>query len=639
MRALRASLCVAALVATLLLLSTSVEGNQFLAFSLDEAENRLGNASNESSEVRELGRITHLMGVVYDQQRDDLILVGELVEGAPGIGLDDFVVCLRAEILAGSPPIVSIDLSSDTRATGMQIVRFEGGIEKSQFGMELLIADVLLKKMGLDMLQDATSAVPSYFSLSLNDYRDTGRTEDIVTKIWFTPARESFTATRGGVSVVKELVIDARTESTQANPLASDAKRAQDAQPGEGLGKRFAEAVASEFRNLCNTYAEFARLDQLFRPAALARSVREMKEKDASFQPRLDYWLKQYDVHKMETPERYPVLERAEFVRREGQAIRMTMQGGIELDAIVADLNAGDAEAFKKAVLTSRPDGQSLTWPVALDNWQLRALPGMEDDTAKAAADRVRHAFRDKLSCSFLKTFEPANSRDRVQVRLDTVKAGLQRQIQQPHALDLVRQLQSPTRQTYQPLLSQIQRSQTPATTSRPVDALATNMPRTQTSGPSRLSSTLAVMNAMSTSAAMASGPERHNAAFTTTPMAPHVVAALLASSGSQSPALRTLQQFTQPALRVGSIGQSRGLAVPSAGGLSSSSYGRVSRTGVGRIAIPKPNLNITLRSLSGARVGSVPGGSRSTGNIGSSIPRATPRMPSMARPSPMRFP
>jgi hypothetical protein len=506
------------------------EGNQFLAWSLKEAESRWHRGGTATEGLKRLGGMTHLVGVVYDQQRDELILVGEARSGATEVSLDDVVVALRAELNVGCPPVVSIDLAPDTLATGLQVVRFEGGIEDTQFGLDLLIADVLLKKMGLDMVDPAVPDTPSYFTLSANHFRDTGQTTDVVSKIWFVPAKGTFTATRAGVSVVKELLIDAKTDfewlTAEGSGKIADAARIRDE-----LAARFAESLAGNFRELSALYQDFARLDQLFRPVALAQSLALMQKEDTGFRPPLAFWLKEYQVTKVDTPRHFPVLQRREFVRHAGESMRLTMQGGIVLNALVTGLNRGDAEAFRQAVLVARPEGNPLTWPVPLDNWLLRALPGEETEASLAAATRVREFYGKKLSCSFRKSFERADAEDSMQQRLDSLKLLRQDDVVRPHGLAL---------------LDQLRGSAVSATSLRAKPASPLTEIATQPRG-SKVGAAITLLNGMSTRPAVERYGAREMQWQAPPRVAPHVSDAWTGSVKAQSQSLQRLQQLARP--------------------------------------------------------------------------------------------
>ena len=107
------------------------EAKQFVGYSLKQAEKRI-KSGRINREVIYLGGITRPLAIVYDEEKKDLILVGEVTNGDQKISLDDFVVAMRAILKYKTPPLVSIDRTNETAKTGKQIVRFEGGDRKYQ---------------------------------------------------------------------------------------------------------------------------------------------------------------------------------------------------------------------------------------------------------------------------------------------------------------------------------------------------------------------------------------------------------------------------------------------------------------------------------------------------------------------------
>ena len=70
---------------------------------------------------------------MYDAATDDVILVGLARRADEALALDHFVVALRAILKHQQAPLVSIDWHSGTRQSGLQRVRFEGGIDDTEF--------------------------------------------------------------------------------------------------------------------------------------------------------------------------------------------------------------------------------------------------------------------------------------------------------------------------------------------------------------------------------------------------------------------------------------------------------------------------------------------------------------------------
>lgn len=128
------------------------EAGPFIAYSMKEAEGRLKRSGRSAPEVLEMGGITRIAGMVYDPSHGDLIVIGQANAGEEKTSLDDFVVAIRAMGIHKAWPLVSIDKTAETQATGRQVVRFEGGIASSPLGRDLLAADVILKKIALRLL-------------------------------------------------------------------------------------------------------------------------------------------------------------------------------------------------------------------------------------------------------------------------------------------------------------------------------------------------------------------------------------------------------------------------------------------------------------------------------------------------------
>ena len=130
------------------------------AFSLREANRLVKEGKADAPGLANLGGITRIVGMVFDRDTGDVILIGKVRSDMPPASLDDLVVALRSRLGKGQYPKVSIDMVEDTAKTGMQKVRFEGGIEETQFGGDFLDSDVVLKLYSLDLLQRVHGVEP-----------------------------------------------------------------------------------------------------------------------------------------------------------------------------------------------------------------------------------------------------------------------------------------------------------------------------------------------------------------------------------------------------------------------------------------------------------------------------------------------
>lgn len=140
---------------------------EYVAFSLNMARTMIesdgGFESDEwrvnHPEVLYLDGITRIYGLVHDTRNDDAVIVGQRDPSGCELTLDDFVVALRARMIRGEWPLVSIDpLFDENGEMGEeQHVRFEGGIENTAFGNSLYEADFLLKLIGMN---EADAGIP-----------------------------------------------------------------------------------------------------------------------------------------------------------------------------------------------------------------------------------------------------------------------------------------------------------------------------------------------------------------------------------------------------------------------------------------------------------------------------------------------
>ncbi len=353
---------------SVLFLSCIAYADQFIAFSLNKAEMEMRESGrSHKNRLFELGGITRPVGIVYDANRSDLIVVGQINEKEQKISLDDFVVALRAISVYKESPLVSIDRSDETETTKRQRVRFEGGIENTKFGKDLLEADIILKKMGVGELRTDIWGVKSYVDMSAEYWNKTGIEDSVSSRFWFKPSKEkSFVGVRDGVVIVKKLVIDVKTEVMGA----INSHRPVDDRAGsyDEIGDRFASAVAANIDDIDSYYSEVKRLDPLFRLVGLAEGI---KREAFNFKPDINFWLNEYRVEHIETLKDYPLLVKEKRLEKNGENRQMTINGGIELRPLLVDLNAGVVTALRDIVIKSRPEGNPLIWKLPLEGWQL----------------------------------------------------------------------------------------------------------------------------------------------------------------------------------------------------------------------------------------------------------------------------
>ena len=152
----------------LALLSGSVTrscAEELKAFSLREANRLLAAGQSRNEELQTLGGITRFAGMVLDREKQDIILIGKVRVDLPPASIDDLAVALRCRLLRGGCPRVSIDMVEETARTGMQNVRFDGGIDRTAFGSNFLGSDVILKRYSLGLLEEIGGRDPVFEAL------------------------------------------------------------------------------------------------------------------------------------------------------------------------------------------------------------------------------------------------------------------------------------------------------------------------------------------------------------------------------------------------------------------------------------------------------------------------------------------
>jgi hypothetical protein len=341
-------------------------GNGFIAFSLDEAENRLHRQDRDDPIPKSLAGITRPAGAIDDAERGDLIILGQVVPGEPALCLDDLVVALRARLLLDQWPEVSIERAPETTTTGMQAVRFEGGIRNTRFGRDLFEADLALKHLALGNQPLPIDGLPSYHAMRLEESKRSATTFTVSTRFWFYP-RTYQPASRDGVFIPRDFRMGV---SARSQDLGNAAK--ETGGPMNPAADRFAAGLSEKFAELCACRPVIARVQPLLRLVAIADGVKLLARS-----PDLSFWLKEYEVASVETPEKHPLLVRTSRVQLPGEdVLELEIDGGIQLKVLQTRLMAdGDISAIKAIVLGARPKGSPLSWPVPMGHWR---IPGYE---------------------------------------------------------------------------------------------------------------------------------------------------------------------------------------------------------------------------------------------------------------------
>ena len=364
------------MIITVFLFSASIcESGDFIAYSLKIAEQRMKKEGKSSSQVMKLGDITAIAGMVYDEKNRDLLIVGQSNKGQPEITLDDLVVALRTMLPQPDPPLVSIDRTPDTKKTGKQAVVFKGKIENTQFGRDLLEADIKLKKIALDLLPSDLWGIESYFARIRNRSLQEESEDVIGSRFWFRIKEiPAFAAPEGaGVFAIRELKIQVETEVLYATIDGKPVKNLTNFHDKDG--DEFAGQLTNKFMELSVIYPEIGRVKTLLDLVSLADGMKNFPS-DVD----IDYWLNDYKVAGFNTFKEYDLLkQQVEEKDNSGRVKHIELNGGIELQVMTIRLQAGDVTALKESVLQSRPNKNSLSWKIPIDDWKIPdALPVSE---------------------------------------------------------------------------------------------------------------------------------------------------------------------------------------------------------------------------------------------------------------------
>lgn len=348
-------------------MKTPPPAGAYVAFSLKTAEEALsktgtqGDFRKASPEIFSLGGMTRLLGAVLDTGTGDLILVGMRDPQRQPLTLDDLVVALRSRFARGEWPLVSIDPSPTEPA--IQKVRFEGGIQQTQFGADLLAADYLLKLIAFGIEIPAAIEIPNDWDALRERARSTSSEFSIEARSWFYPIVPSVLV-RDGVVAIRDLKVGVFSEVSSAvtdGHAVADASKLQDL-----TGGRFANHVTREFDRLASRYPSISRLQGLQEMTALARSMQEMNVEQS-----LIFWLHSYRVREVPTPQQLAVVRRvgSDLLAPRDRPRQIFLRGGVQLTALALRLKGGDVTALKRAVLDTRPSRRAQTWSFVVGDW------------------------------------------------------------------------------------------------------------------------------------------------------------------------------------------------------------------------------------------------------------------------------
>lgn len=252
-----------------LVAGSATAGSRLVAFSVAEAQRRIQAGGPIAPEAARLGGITQIMGMVYDAESGDPIVIGRAEASAPQLDLDSLVVAMRSVLALKQWPLVSIDPAPDTLTTGKQMVRLEGGIEDSRFGRDFVSADVRLKRLGLGL--DHAAGIDSYFEQRKKRLAPGGAQAEGRSRFWFyavDPGLEQ----QGGVFLIRSLQLGVRAQEVSLGTLTGTESK-------DVAAEDFARQLSVGFPELTREYPEIARLERLYELVAVARGLEMTPER------------------------------------------------------------------------------------------------------------------------------------------------------------------------------------------------------------------------------------------------------------------------------------------------------------------------------------------------------------------------
>jgi tetratricopeptide (TPR) repeat protein len=360
--------------------------------------------SKSVAKVIYLGGINEIIGFIIDESTDDLILIGKYSASRPVVTIDDFAVALRARLVHNEWPTVSIDPPSISVAKGEDeqgqaqkpeaaateidqrpYIRFEGGIEDTEFGRDFLIADYQLKLLSMGLETKSLLGFSNEWEIGdfLRKNALAPQKISAFTRYWFYPV-ESQIAVREGAAILRRLNVQVLSEVLS---VTFDGVSLEEPKQWSSMATRlFLDQVNDRFPELMQLYPSFARVQSLMEMVAAVYALEKMQKR-----PNLEFWLQDYKIATVSTPRTTPIVRRARRYLVPGRAISLeyVSKGGIQANALAIRVSAGDAIALRKAVLESRPYSASLTWQFAagLNIQPIEAATLQVDDAERMLAE------------------------------------------------------------------------------------------------------------------------------------------------------------------------------------------------------------------------------------------------------------
>ncbi len=282
------------------------------------------------------------LGLVIDPLISDIIIIGEKSE-RNNLFLDDFICALRSLYVHGVYPQLTIDPEKNTPESEWHRVKMTKGIENSHFGQVFFESDYLLKKISLNLLKIKVPKFKTQYHLMIEKRRE----DKVYSRFWFKPS-----------SV--DLMFSDRAVFINSYPVRVLTETLYPAAANDEIADVFSRSFSRRFDEFAASYPVFEDLQNIMRWVGIAGVVNSL---DSA--PDLKFWLEDYQVEKIDIPQRVRGLNN---IYGDLDSV-FYISGGIDSAFLSPVLKVRDITALEKlsgAVINSRPSPEVLAWEFSL---------------------------------------------------------------------------------------------------------------------------------------------------------------------------------------------------------------------------------------------------------------------------------
>ncbi|MCF8317686.1 MAG: hypothetical protein K9I02_02990 [Haliscomenobacter sp.] len=344
---------------------------KLVCFSLNAAKQNITSGFRISL-IDSVGFISKVWAVVYDEEKHDLILIGERKENLPSIFFDDVILSLKnvEKISSDDNPGVSIEPVDKEKYNDYQDVIYYGGIENTHTGWIYFQADLLLKRLSLGYEFAGIDGLPSEWDLIL-DNQKSGRLlvpwGENLSRSYFYPYKVRIVKNTNCAALLS-LKIEVLTDNESLiefdpgslNFNYANIEEILDKYP-ESVSNIYVKMFTENYNEIANRHSVLHELENIMSTSSLFSTLLKTIK-----YPELDYWTKEYYISKFHTPEKIMTVNRGIV----GTKYSASISGKINLE--VEEINdvwsqlvlSKDPKYLQEAAIKSRPDTNSLTWQI-----------------------------------------------------------------------------------------------------------------------------------------------------------------------------------------------------------------------------------------------------------------------------------